>query len=55
MAEESTRRDGNGTPFTSTTRRDPVPTGAPVKIYDGTGTPKDGWMNGGTVVKTDKK
>jgi hypothetical protein len=55
MAEESTRKDANGVNFTSTTRRDPVPTGAPLQTHDGSGMSKPGWMNGGTVVTTDKK
>jgi hypothetical protein len=54
MADESTRKDSNGVNFTSNTRRDPIPTSAPVKIHDGSGVAKDGWMNGGTVVKTSK-
>jgi hypothetical protein len=47
------KQDGNGTVYTppGIPGGPVVPTTTPVKIHDGTGVPKDGWMNGGTVVK----
>jgi hypothetical protein len=53
MAEESTRRDANGVPYT-TPGIGPAPTNTPVKIFE-SGVAKPGQLNSdGTVSKTTK-